>query len=57
MTNNPKPGPKTNFKPGRRRHNQMMDAKRGGLWTKDKVNDHGWWVVVVHLEGATRMWC
>lgn len=35
---NPKPRPRANFKPGSRKHNQMMDAKRGGPWTQDKIN-------------------
>jgi hypothetical protein len=35
---NPKPRPKTNFKPGSRKHNQIIDPKRGGPWTPDKIN-------------------
>ena len=38
VTNNPKPRPKANFRLGSRKHNQMMDTKRGGPWTPEKIN-------------------
>lgn len=38
VTNNPKSRPKANFRPGSRKYNQMMDTKRGGPWTPEKIN-------------------
>ena len=36
VTNNLKPRPKANFRPGSRKYNQMMDTKRGSPWTREK---------------------
>ena len=38
VTNNLKPRPKANFRPGSRKYNQMMDTKRGGPWMAEKIN-------------------
>ena len=38
VANNPKPRPKANFRPDSRKHNQMIDTKRGGPWTPEKIN-------------------
>ena len=38
VTNNPKPRPKVNFRQGSRKYNRMMDTKRGGPWTLEKID-------------------